>query len=284
MWLHLSNFSPRRDRIAESWHTWPMRTFRIALPLLTFGLLLVASRPAAAIEVMCMSPVGECTVSNDGFDSVECSCEDVGFGGTGGDEYQGLDEAALMEICLDQLMFCDGAGGTEDGTGETGDWGDTGDMGGTDVGEETGDGDGGEGMGDGDGDGDDNGGDGDGDGDSADGSGDGDGDGDGDSGDGDGDSGDGDGDSGDGDGDAGDGDGDSGDGDGDTAGDTNTDDEGNSEGSDDGGTGTGTDTGATEDGAGGCSCDATSQGPGLALLMFSLLGLVRLRRRESFGS
>jgi MYXO-CTERM domain-containing protein len=259
---------------------------RSALPLLTLGLLLVGSRPAAAIEVMCSNALGECTVSNDGFDEIECTCDGGGFGGTGGDQYGGLDEAALLEICLDQLMFCDGQGGTDEGTGEagfeeTGGFEDTGE-GGTDIGEETGDGDGDtDATGDGDGDGDSNGGDGDGD--TADGGGDGDGDGDGESGDGDGDgnSGDGDGDAGDGDAGDGDGDGDSGDGDGDTAGDTNTDDDGNPEGSDDGDTGTGTDTGATEDGAGGCSCDVTSQGPGLALMMFSMLGLLRLRRRES---
>jgi MYXO-CTERM domain-containing protein len=261
------------------------RTFALksALPLLTLGLLLFGSRPAMAIEVMCSNEFGECTVSNDGFDEIECTCADGGgLGGTGGDQYFGLTDAELLEICLDQLVLCDGQGGTDGGTEETG-WGGT--DGGT---EETGWGgteESGETFGDtGDGDGDgDSSGDGDGDGDSGDSVGDGDGD---SGGDGDGDSGDGDGDGdsgGDGDGDSGDGD--PGDGDGDSAGDTNTDDGDNQEGSGDSGeSGTSADTGAAEDGASGCSCATTNSAPGIGLMLLSLFGLVRLRRRESLVS
>jgi MYXO-CTERM domain-containing protein len=263
----------------------PMRTrtfaLKSALPLLTLGLLLFGSRPAMAIEVMCSNEFGECTVSNDGFDEIECTCADGGgLGGTGGDQYFGLTDAELLEICLDQLVLCDGQGGTDGGTEETG-WGGT--DGGT---EETGWGgteESGETFGDtGDGDGDSSG-DGDGDGDSGDSVGDGDGD---SGGDGDGDSGDGDGDGdsgGDGDGDSGDGD--PGDGDGDSAGDTNTDDGDNQEGSGDSGeSGTSADTGAAEDGASGCSCATTNSAPGIGLMLLSLFGLVRLRRRESLVS
>jgi MYXO-CTERM domain-containing protein len=292
----LEKISRARDRFDRSCDYRRMRACNFALksvlPLLTLGLLLVGPRPAMAVEVMCSNMFGDCSVSNDGFDEIECTCGGGGFGGTGGNDYVGLNEMELMEVCLGYLKDCEDMGGETDvgdwgesGSEDTGDWGEeSGDWGSEDSGdwgesgsEESGDWgeSGSEDSGsedsvgtfstsfEGDGDGDSA--EGDGDGDSS-----GDGDGDGDS------SGDGDGDSGDGDGDPGDGD--PGDGDGDTASDTNTDDGNNpSESGDSGESG----SGASEDGAGGCSCAATNQAPGIGLMLLSLLGLVRLRRRES---
>ncbi len=259
------------------------------LPLSTLALVLGVSRPALAIEVMCQGPFGTCSVSNDGFDEVDCTCEGSGFGSTGGNEYAGLTEEELMAACLDFLADCEEFGEegfeTETGWEETTDTGepdtsttdtgwetDTNETGEPDTGMETGDGDGdgdefGEesatlSTGDGDGDGEEAG-DGDGDtGDSGDGDGVGDGDGDGDAGE----AGD-----GDGDGDAGE----AGDGDGDSAG------ESPNEAGDEGETDTGSTTGgASEDGDEGCACDVSNHASGLGMMALSILGLVGLRRRE----
>jgi MYXO-CTERM domain-containing protein len=236
---------------------------RFVLPLSMLGLLLVASRPALAIEVMCTNAFGECTVSNDGFDSIECLCNGEGFGGTGGDQYTDLTEDELLQVCIDQLVFCEGGNDTSTDGGGTG----TSDTGVDPTGDGDGDGDGGDTAMSGDGDGD------------TGGNSTGDGDGDGDLGDGDGDSGDGDGDSA---GDSGDGDGDAGDGDGDSAGDTNSDDGSNADESGDGGeTSTGSDAGAAEGDSTGCACNVTNHAPGVGLMLLSMLGLLGLRRRDA---
>src|SRR5688572_30308129 len=80
-----------------------------ALPLLTLTLAtLAAPGLARAATAECMSADGSCTVSNDGFDWLECMCADgSGGGGGGGNEWAGLSEAELGLICEEQLAsFC----------------------------------------------------------------------------------------------------------------------------------------------------------------------------------
>ena len=63
--------------------------------------------PAHAITVMCSNPLGECEVSNDNFDSVSCDCGMLGGDVTGGgDEWETLSEAELLEICEAELEVC----------------------------------------------------------------------------------------------------------------------------------------------------------------------------------
>lgn len=60
--------------------------------------------------VTCTTDLGSCTVNNDGFDSVSCSCDGgAGDGGTGGgNAWAGLSEEELMDVCLEQVdSFCD---------------------------------------------------------------------------------------------------------------------------------------------------------------------------------
>lgn len=72
--------------------------------------------------VTCTTDLGSCTVNNEGFDSVSCSCEGgSGDGGTGGgNAWAGLSEEQLMEVCLEQVdSFCqfEGTGGEATSTG-----------------------------------------------------------------------------------------------------------------------------------------------------------------------
>ena len=92
--------------------------FRYGLVLL--GLALVPST-ALAVEVECSNEDGSCTVSNDGgTDSVECDCDGVSSGTTGGNEWAGLDEDEMDEVCLGELELCGGFGSTGFGTSDTG--------------------------------------------------------------------------------------------------------------------------------------------------------------------
>ncbi|MBX7081096.1 MAG: hypothetical protein K1X88_17985 [Nannocystaceae bacterium] len=80
--------------------------------LATMVALLGFARPAHAIEVACRTMDGSCTVSNDPFDSISCSCNDTGGDeSSGGDMWADLTEDELMEICLAEVAFC-GAGGS----------------------------------------------------------------------------------------------------------------------------------------------------------------------------
>ncbi|MEM6293693.1 MAG: MYXO-CTERM sorting domain-containing protein [Myxococcota bacterium] len=81
-----------------------------SLFLATAALLAVGSTPltAHALEVECSLEDGSiCTVSNDPFDSIECTCADESGGGTsGGEDWADFDEAALLEVCEAELAFC----------------------------------------------------------------------------------------------------------------------------------------------------------------------------------
>ncbi|MCX4244971.1 MYXO-CTERM sorting domain-containing protein [Paraliomyxa miuraensis] len=79
------------------------------LPLLASCLVILAApRLAAAATANCMSADGMCSVSNDGFDWIDCTCADgSGGGGGGGNMWAGLTEMELQPICEDQLAnFC----------------------------------------------------------------------------------------------------------------------------------------------------------------------------------
>jgi MYXO-CTERM domain-containing protein len=113
--------------------------------LLTLGLFFANPGSAAAAEVMCSNDFGSCTVSNDNFSFVSCNCGEFGGSeGSGGDEFDGLTEAELLEVCNDHLAVCEDFGGDGDGDptdGTTGGW-DTGvdtDETGVDTGVDTGD-------------------------------------------------------------------------------------------------------------------------------------------------
>ena len=88
--------------------------FKYGLVLL--GLALVPST-ALAVEVECSNEDGTCTVSNDGgTDSVNCDCDGVSSGTTGGNVWAGLDEDEMNEVCLGELELCGGFGTTFGGT------------------------------------------------------------------------------------------------------------------------------------------------------------------------
>jgi MYXO-CTERM domain-containing protein len=79
------------------------------LALLAFAFTTLASPSLVqAATAECMSPDGTCSVSNDGFDWLECMCADGnGGGGGGGNEWAGLSELELLPICEEQLAsFC----------------------------------------------------------------------------------------------------------------------------------------------------------------------------------
>ncbi|MCA9705962.1 MAG: MYXO-CTERM sorting domain-containing protein [Myxococcales bacterium] len=59
----------------------------------------------------CSTPDGECVISNEPFDSIECQCSDgSGFGGGGGNMWAGLSEAELLMICEDTVVTECGGG------------------------------------------------------------------------------------------------------------------------------------------------------------------------------
>jgi MYXO-CTERM domain-containing protein len=117
---------------------------RLGSLVLGLGLatLVLLPRPAYALQVQCADENGECKVSNDGSDFIECTCfNDEAFGGTGGDDWANFSEDELMQVCLDELAWCgwNGDTGSDDnwtlgdtfgdsgewGTDDWGDWGDT---------------------------------------------------------------------------------------------------------------------------------------------------------------
>lgn len=76
--------------------------------LLALALVGAAPLTARAISEDCSDASGMCTVSNDGQDFTSCMCAggDGGAGG-GGNEWAGLDAAALQLECQEQLaLFC----------------------------------------------------------------------------------------------------------------------------------------------------------------------------------
>lgn len=82
----------------------------VALGLFS-SLLLPSAASAASVE--CSDDGGTCSVRNgDSGDSVTCGCfgsdgeVEGSTGGTGGHDWDGLDEAALLEICHEELAFC----------------------------------------------------------------------------------------------------------------------------------------------------------------------------------
>ncbi len=87
-------------------------TFLNNLLLASAVLAAVVITPTAAhaIEVECSSEDGSsCTVDNDPFDSVTCTCADLGGTGTsGGSAWAGFDEEMLLEVCESQLSICEG--------------------------------------------------------------------------------------------------------------------------------------------------------------------------------
>ncbi len=118
--------------------------------------ILLSPATARAANVECSNAFGSCTVSNDGSDSISCTCDGGGGdGGTGGNDWAGLSEAELMEICEAELAYCyEGLPTTgepdPDGTTGVDTWGtDTGgtDSWGTDTGGGSGSGDGTDGVG-----------------------------------------------------------------------------------------------------------------------------------------
>ncbi|MCA9704226.1 MAG: hypothetical protein KDK70_00055 [Myxococcales bacterium] len=79
------------------------------LGLLTFTFIALAGPGLArAATANCMSGFGSCSVSNDGFDWIDCMCADgSGGGGGGGNTWAGLSEMDLQPICEEQLTsFC----------------------------------------------------------------------------------------------------------------------------------------------------------------------------------
>ncbi|MFV8751510.1 MYXO-CTERM sorting domain-containing protein [Nannocystaceae bacterium ST9] len=107
---------------------------RFASLALGLGLaaFVLAPGTAHALLVQCADENGECEITNDGFDSIECTCaNDSAFGGTGGDDWANLSEEELMDACLSELAFC-AFGESETGVDtlwsdsgwvDTGDWG-----------------------------------------------------------------------------------------------------------------------------------------------------------------
>lgn len=96
-------------------------TFPAAL-MLGLGLFLLDPSPAAAAEVMCSNDYGHCTVSNNNGSHISCSCGDSGGDeGTGGDDFEGMSEEELLEVCEDAVAFCEDNGeGGEAESGTTG--------------------------------------------------------------------------------------------------------------------------------------------------------------------
>lgn len=85
---------------------WKRRVLSVGV--LGVGFAVMASSSAQAATGHCVLKYGMCEVSNDGFDWIECECQDgSGVGGGGGDAWAGLDEAQLTEICFEELAaFC----------------------------------------------------------------------------------------------------------------------------------------------------------------------------------
>lgn len=80
---------------------------RVGWVACVMAFLLGLAQPAAADSVECAEDNGTCMVSNDMGDWVECECADGGgFGGSGGNEYDGLTEDELLEICYGFLEDC----------------------------------------------------------------------------------------------------------------------------------------------------------------------------------
>lgn len=108
----------------------PMKTS--SLCLLAFGATLLAIPSTAhAITVECENDFGSCSVSNDVFDQIECTCSDFGGGvSSGGDQYAGLTKYELLDICAIELSLCDSFGGDDFGGSSTSGFVDTDTFGG----------------------------------------------------------------------------------------------------------------------------------------------------------
>lgn len=99
--------------------------------------------PEPVEGVTCSTRQATCTISNDPYDYINCDCAggEGGFGGTGGREWEGLDDEQLMDICLVHANSCLGSDTEGATTGEipstTGDWGGDDTVGDTTSGDDT---------------------------------------------------------------------------------------------------------------------------------------------------
>ena len=92
--------------------TW---TRQLTLAVLFGCGLFAAPALAQAAEASCESDEGSCTINNDDGDSIDCTCDGTGAGSTGGDEWDGLDEEELSELCP-SIIEDTCAGGDTDST------------------------------------------------------------------------------------------------------------------------------------------------------------------------
>jgi MYXO-CTERM domain-containing protein len=99
----------------------------IVMGLSLASLLGVALVPTAAraVTVECSNDDGECTVSNDNGDFVSCDCGDSGGGTTGGNVWDGLNEAQMLLVCEDELLLCSYDEATDTASTTVGDTTDT---------------------------------------------------------------------------------------------------------------------------------------------------------------
>src|SRR5687768_3198389 len=94
--------------------------FTLGITIGTAALALLLPSISRAATVECSDEYGSCELSNDGPDSISCSCDEGDSGGTtGGDEWEGLSEEELLEICEVELAFCE-VGATDSSTTSVG--------------------------------------------------------------------------------------------------------------------------------------------------------------------
>lgn len=80
----------------------------LAMGVASVSAVAVVPSVAQAASASCMTVDGSCDVSNDGFDSISCECNDGSAGGGGGgNAWAGLTEDELQGVCFEELMaFC----------------------------------------------------------------------------------------------------------------------------------------------------------------------------------